>query len=422
MINIKLNGKEEVLEGEMTIALLLAKKGIREEVVTVELNEGIIEKAKYSQTKLKNGDRVEFVFYMGGGSEKEKASKDKKIAIKYDHALEEQKRAKVEVELQKGKKEIFDLDQLKSGGYIRQRQKDLFTVRLRCPGGRVSFEKLKKIAQVCVKYSKGDYVHISNRQSIEIPYVHYKEFSALADKLSEAGQMIASCGPRVRVPTACSGCEYNPNGLVDVQKLASEVDKKYFGIQCNHKFKISFSGCPIDCFRTNEMDLGFQGAVEPIWDEETCTGCRICGYACKEGAITNDLKTGKPTIDRSKCLYCADCIRACPTNSWKDGKVGLIVRIGGRHGRHPMNGSVIAAFLPEDKMGSVVEKVIEWYNEAGKGRGRIRIGDILREKWQEFVDFIKPHLGEYATENPQMPERIKIHTFQTGWMPQNSEA
>src|SRR3989338_3750504 len=58
----------------------------------------------------------------------------------------------------------------------------------------------------------------------------------------------------------------------------------------------------------------------------------------------------------------------------------LIVRVGGRHGRHPVNGSVIAALLPEEKMGEVIEKVIEWYNDRGKGKGRVRIGDILMNK------------------------------------------
>ena len=81
-------------------------------------------------------------------------SDKKNVEIKYDHNLEEQKRPKVEVELEKGKKGTFNLEQLKSGGYIRQRQKDLFTVRLRCPGGRVSLDKLKKIAEVAPKYSK----------------------------------------------------------------------------------------------------------------------------------------------------------------------------------------------------------------------------------------------------------------------------
>src|SRR3989339_1663246 len=101
--------------------------------------------------------------------------KKKDREIKYDHNLEEERRGKVEIETKKGKKEVFNLDQLKSGGYIRQRQKDLFTVRLRCPGGRVPVEKLRKIAEAASRYSKKDYVHISVRQSIEIPYVDYRD-------------------------------------------------------------------------------------------------------------------------------------------------------------------------------------------------------------------------------------------------------
>lgn len=67
-IKIVLNGKEKKLEDEMSILKLLKEKNIRPEVVTVELNDKIIEKVKYSESILKNGDRLEFVFFMGGGS------------------------------------------------------------------------------------------------------------------------------------------------------------------------------------------------------------------------------------------------------------------------------------------------------------------------------------------------------------------
>lgn len=62
-----------------------------------------------------------------------------------------------------------DLDELKSGGYIKQTQKDLFTVRLRCPGGRVSSEQMAKAGEIAEKYGRGR-VHLSVRQSVEIPY------------------------------------------------------------------------------------------------------------------------------------------------------------------------------------------------------------------------------------------------------------
>src|SRR3989339_2065660 len=191
----------------------------------------------------------------------------------------------------------IDLNELKSGGFIKQNQKDLFTVRLKVPGGRITPEKLTKIAEVAKKYSRMGYCHLSFRQSVEIIGVHIDDFDAVVKELATVGQKVASCGPRVRVPTACGGCEYNPNGLTDTQKMARMVDEKYFGTPCYHKFKISFSGCPIDCARTREMDLGFQGIAEPGLKKDLCTACGICVAACEEKALVSHPETGKPIYD-----------------------------------------------------------------------------------------------------------------------------
>ena len=67
-ITIILNGKKEAVEDGTNVLKLLGHKFIRPEVVTVELNEKILEKPKYGETILKEGDRIEFVYYMGGGS------------------------------------------------------------------------------------------------------------------------------------------------------------------------------------------------------------------------------------------------------------------------------------------------------------------------------------------------------------------
>ncbi|MBI5180142.1 MAG: hypothetical protein HZA05_01910, partial [Nitrospirae bacterium] len=44
-------------------------------------------------------------------------------------------------ETEKGK---FDLKTLLSGGFIKQRQKELFTIRCRVPAGRLDAKKMKK--------------------------------------------------------------------------------------------------------------------------------------------------------------------------------------------------------------------------------------------------------------------------------------
>lgn len=304
-----------------------------------------------------------------------------------DHFVED-KTTRVSVNL-KGTDERVDFNDLKSGGFIKQRQKDLFTVRLRCPGGRISTKKLIEISKIADKYSKKGVVHLSFRQSLEILYVDYREFNAIVAELEKIGQKVASCGPRVRVPTACGGCEYNPNGLTDTQKLADMVDQKFFGMSTPHKFKISFSGCPIDCARTKEMDLAFQGVVEPTWDEPACTGCTICSEACKEDAIQSDPDTGKPIFDPMKCIDCGDCIRACPTEAWKAKRYGHVVRIGGKHGRHPLEAIEVAKFITDEQVPEVIQKSVEWYNANGK-RGE-RIGTtISRVGLKSYLDYMEP--------------------------------
>lgn len=67
-IFITLNGKEHKIQSGMTVMELLTKWRMRPELVTVELNEDILQKLDYETTTIKNHDKLEFVFYMGGGN------------------------------------------------------------------------------------------------------------------------------------------------------------------------------------------------------------------------------------------------------------------------------------------------------------------------------------------------------------------
>ncbi len=76
MMNILVNGKKESLNEGATINTILSGRKIRPEVVTVELNDSIIDRKSYDSASLKEGDKVELVFFMGGGTHNTKIAKD----------------------------------------------------------------------------------------------------------------------------------------------------------------------------------------------------------------------------------------------------------------------------------------------------------------------------------------------------------
>lgn len=296
----------------------------------------------------------------------------------------------------------LNFDELKSGGFIKQVQKDLFTVRLRCPGGRVTADKIKKAAEIAERYGRGE-LHLSVRQSVEIPYVNYQHFEAVAQELRSVNWSVASCGPRVRVPTACAGCTYNPNGLMDTQSLCFEVDRRFFGTPTgHHKFKISFSGCPIDCFRTREMDLGFQGVVEPQLVEELCNSCELCIKACEDNALA--MVDGLPLRDPDKCIGCGDCVKVCPVDAMVVARRGWLARVGGKHGKHPIFAYEVANHISDEQALSLIEATLEWYKTRGEGRERIG-ATISRLGLQRYIEEVVLPLSVEAIQEPR--ERAK---------------
>jgi dissimilatory sulfite reductase (desulfoviridin) alpha/beta subunit len=302
-------------------------------------------------------------------------------------------------------KTTINLGNLKAGGFIKERGKDLFTVRLRVPGGRMPVSRLKKIAEVAEKFG-GEFVHLSVRQSIELININFKNFDDVVTELGEGAQKVASCGARVRVPVACGGCEYNPNGLVDTQRSAMEVDRELFGTETgHHKFKVAFSGCPFDCPKAAINDVGFIGAIRPELDREECISCGLCAKSCADGAISLD-QENKPLYFPENCTYCGDCVKVCPTGAWKTVKKGYTVRIGGKWGRRPLIGTLYATFLPEDKVVEFIGAVLAWYREKAEGLGRIRLGDIIiREGTESLLDHLRskfPHNVVAKTILPQI--------------------
>jgi sulfur carrier protein len=66
-VKIILNGQEKPLAAPITVAALLAEMGLAERRVAVEVNREIVPRSRHGELELKDNDRVEVVFAIGGG-------------------------------------------------------------------------------------------------------------------------------------------------------------------------------------------------------------------------------------------------------------------------------------------------------------------------------------------------------------------
>lgn len=67
-MNIRLNGELHEVPNDATISNLLESIGIHKDRVAVEVNLSIIKKKSYATHVLHEGDEVEIVNFVGGGS------------------------------------------------------------------------------------------------------------------------------------------------------------------------------------------------------------------------------------------------------------------------------------------------------------------------------------------------------------------
>ena len=65
-MQITINGKPEEIQAS-TVLDLLKHKEIDPHMVAVELNMQIVDRDQLESTSVKEGDKLEFLFYMGGG-------------------------------------------------------------------------------------------------------------------------------------------------------------------------------------------------------------------------------------------------------------------------------------------------------------------------------------------------------------------
>lgn len=253
-----------------------------------------------------------------------------------------------------------DYAALKKGGFMRQKQKNHFSLRLRVVGGNVTAKQLARIAEVSEKYGEG-YVHLTSRQSVEIPFIKLEQIDEVKEALAEGEVSPGVCGPRVRTVTACQGAAICPSGCIDTYALAKELDERYYARELPHKFKFGITGCQNNCLKAEENDLGVKGGIRVKWLDEKCIQCGVCVKACRTGAIT--MEDGRIVIDEEKCNFCGRCTKACPADAYEETH-GYIVSFGGIFGNNISKGETIIPFIEDhDKLLKVCDAAIVFFEK-----------------------------------------------------------
>lgn len=274
--------------------------------------------------------------------------------------------------------------ELKKGGFMKQIQKDYFAVRLRVAGGNLTLAQLETIQRAAKTYGNG-YVHLTTRQGMEIPYIHFKDIEAVRRELLDGGVKLGVCGGTVRGVMACQGSAMCPHGLIDGKELSEQIDAEFFAAPVPGKFKIAVTGCPRSCAKPQENDFGFEGAVKPAFKREECINCDLCAETCPSGAII--MEDGFPVMDRDKCVHCGNCVASCPTAAWTAGEQGVKVWAGGRIGRDPKLGNVAIKFLPLEKIPQAIQASLEFFREHGKTKERF--GKVIeRVGWERYLEVL----------------------------------
>jgi dissimilatory sulfite reductase (desulfoviridin) alpha/beta subunit len=271
----------------------------------------------------------------------------------------------------------IDYKALKNGGFMRQVQKNKFSLRLKVVGGNLTAEQLVTISEISKKYGIGQ-VHLTSRQGVEIPFVDAADVENVKAELEAGGVNTSVCGPRVRTVTACQGDAICPSGCIDTYPLALEISNRYFGRQLPHKFKFGITGCMNNCLKAEENDFGVKGGYIIEWVSESCTYCGVCAKACRSGAIKVEAKTLQH--DDSKCNNCGRCVKSCPFDAWK-GESGYILSFGGTFGNQIAKGEVILPIIKDkEALFRVADAALAFFDKQAKPSERFRVA-IERAGW-----------------------------------------
>lgn len=160
----------------------------------------------------------------------------------------------------------IDVEQLKRGGVIKLKEKDMFSVWVRAVCCNLDAVKLRKVADLAEKYGRG-LLLFTTRQFPIIPHIHFNNIEAVQNGLKEVSLVLDRCGARVRNADVCYDSNICPYAVTSPIALGEKLDEFWQNDPGGHKIKTSITGCEKQCTSPRVLsDIGFVGIGEGKYD------------------------------------------------------------------------------------------------------------------------------------------------------------
>lgn len=241
---------------------------------------------------------------------------------------------------------------------LRHQSEGTHMQRIKVPGGFITPEQLRTMADIVEKFAGSGHGHLTTRQDIQLHYVKLQDVPALLKSLAKVGITTReACGNTVRNVTSSYLSGICPDEIFDTLPYALYTTRYFLRHPISstlpRKFKIAFSECENDHAMVKIHDLG---------------------------AVAQVRKNGKD-------IY------------------GFKVYVGGGLGAIPFYAKLIADFVPVDEFYPLAEAVIRIFHEYGteerKNRNKARIKFLIaRIGFDRFKELVIKEFERIKRLNP----------------------
>jgi len=144
-------------------------------------------------------------------------------------------------------------------GAIPQRDNQTYAIAPHIPCGVLTPQLLRVLADVAEKYG-AKAMKITGATRIAMVGLKEEDIDAVWKDLGmPAGAAVGLC---VRSIRACPGTTFCKIGKQDALSIGLKLDQKYHGVELPGKFKMSVSGCNLNCAESWVRDIGLTGYEE----------------------------------------------------------------------------------------------------------------------------------------------------------------